>query len=30
MHSGIGMSIGPALGDRVVSHLLDGAALPAV
>jgi len=30
MHSGVGMSIGPALGDRVVSHLLDGAALPAV
>lgn len=30
MHSGVGMSIGPALGERVVSHLLDGAALPMV
>jgi FAD dependent oxidoreductase TIGR03364 len=30
MHSGVGMSIGPALGERVVSHLLDGAALPPV
>jgi D-hydroxyproline dehydrogenase subunit beta len=30
MHSGVGMSIGPALGERVVSHLLDGAALPTV
>lgn len=28
MHSGVGMSIGPALGERVVSYLLDGAALP--
>jgi glycine/D-amino acid oxidase-like deaminating enzyme len=28
MHSGVGMSIGPALGERVVSHLLDGAVLP--
>lgn len=28
MHSGVGMSVGPALGERVVSHLLDGAALP--
>jgi D-hydroxyproline dehydrogenase subunit beta len=28
MHSGVGMSIGPALGARVVSHLLDGAELP--
>src|SRR6202790_5579870 len=30
MHSGVGMSIGPALGERVVSHLLDGTALPTV
>jgi FAD dependent oxidoreductase TIGR03364 len=28
MHSGVGMSVGPALGERVVSHLLDGAAIP--
>jgi len=28
MHSGVGMSIGPALGERVVSHLIDGAVLP--
>jgi len=28
MHSGVGMSVGPALGERVVSHLLDGVALP--
>jgi FAD dependent oxidoreductase TIGR03364 len=30
MHSGVGMSIGPALGERVASHLIDGAALPEV
>ncbi|SAL21878.1 FAD dependent oxidoreductase [Caballeronia sordidicola] len=30
MHSGVGMSIGPALGERVAAHLLDGAALPKV
>lgn len=28
MHSGIGMSVGPALGECVVNHLLDGDALP--
>jgi D-hydroxyproline dehydrogenase subunit beta len=28
MHSGVGMSIGPALGERVVRCLLDGAAMP--
>ena len=28
MHSGIGMSVGLALGERVVGALLDGAALP--
>ncbi|WP_301952098.1 TIGR03364 family FAD-dependent oxidoreductase [Burkholderia sp. S171] len=28
MHSGVGMSVGPALGECIVSHLLDGAALP--
>lgn len=30
MHSGVGMSIGPALGERVASHLIDGTALPTV
>jgi FAD dependent oxidoreductase TIGR03364 len=30
MHSGVGMSIGPALGERVVGHLLDGEPLPVV
>jgi FAD dependent oxidoreductase TIGR03364 len=30
MHSGVGMSVAPALGERVVNHLLDGAALPVV
>ena len=29
MHTGIGMSVGLGLGERVVSALLDGAALPA-
>lgn len=28
MHSGVGMSIGPALAERVTAHLLDGTALP--
>jgi D-hydroxyproline dehydrogenase subunit beta len=30
MHSGVGMSVGPALGARVVSHLLDGEPLPRI
>jgi len=29
MHSGVGMSVGPALAAEVTSHLLDNAALPA-
>ncbi|KQR76657.1 FAD-dependent oxidoreductase [Burkholderia sp. Leaf177] len=30
MHSGVGMSVGPALGERVASHLIDGTTLPGV
>jgi FAD dependent oxidoreductase TIGR03364 len=30
MHSGVGMSIGPALGERVANDLIDGTGLPGV